>query len=151
LQQIQQQVLDDNTLLLEYSQGEERSYLWAVTKTGITSYELPKRADIEAAAQEFYKNLKSETGNIEEGMKLSQMLLAPVAGQMGNKRLLIVSDGALQSIPFAALPTPDGTSPPTPLLQGEGSKTPPTPLDPPLPPLKRGVEEVSNSPAPPSL
>ncbi|HAA30001.1 MAG TPA: hypothetical protein DCE56_22820, partial [Cyanobacteria bacterium UBA8553] len=41
LQQIQEQVLDDNTLLLEYSLGNERSYLWAVTKTSITSYELP--------------------------------------------------------------------------------------------------------------
>jgi len=29
LSQIQQQVLDDNTLLLEYSLGEEHSYLWA--------------------------------------------------------------------------------------------------------------------------
>jgi len=126
LQQIQQQVLDDNTLLLEYSLGEERSYLWAVTKTGITSYELPPRADIETAAQEFYKQLKSEAGNIEEGMKLSQMLLAPVVNQLGNKRLLIVGDGALQSIPFAALPIPEGTSPPSPLLQGEGSLTPPS-------------------------
>jgi len=126
LQQIQQQVLDDNTLLLEYSLGEERSYLWAVTKTSITSYELPPRADIETAAQEFYKQLKSETGSIQEGMKLSQMLLAPVVNQLGNKRLLIVGDGALQSIPFAALPIPEGTSPPTPLLQGEGSLTPPS-------------------------
>ena len=90
----------------------------AVTKTGITSYELPPRADIETAAQEFYKQLKSEAGSIEEGMKLSQMLLAPVVNQLGNKRLLIVGDGVLQSIPFAALPIPDLTSPPTPLLGG---------------------------------
>jgi CHAT domain-containing protein/Flp pilus assembly protein TadD len=128
LQQIQQQVLDDNTLLLEYSLGEERSYLWAVTKTGIISYSLPPRADIEAAAQEFYKQLTStEEGSPEVGMKLSQMLLAPVANQLGQKRLLIVSDGALQSIPFAALPIPDETSPPTPLLGGEGSSAPPFP------------------------
>jgi CHAT domain-containing protein len=110
LQEIQQQVLDDNTLLLEYSLGEERSYLWAVTKTGITSYSLPPRADIEAAAQEFYKQLTSgEEVSPEVGMKLSQMLLAPVANQLGQKRLLIVSDGALQSIPFAALPIPANT------------------------------------------
>jgi CHAT domain-containing protein len=128
LQQIQQQVLDDNTLLLEYSIGEERSYLWAVTKTGITSYSLPLRADIEAAAQDFYKQLTSpQEGSPEVGMKLSQMLLAPVANQLGQKRLLIVSDGALQSIPFAALPIPETTSPPAPLLGGEGSNSPPFP------------------------
>jgi CHAT domain-containing protein len=34
------------------------------------------------------------------------MILAPVMNQLGNKRLLIVGDGALQSIPFAALPIP---------------------------------------------
>ncbi|HAZ44298.1 MAG TPA: hypothetical protein DDW76_09975 [Cyanobacteria bacterium UBA11369] len=105
LPQIQQQVLDDNTLLLQYSLGKERSYLWAVTKTGITSYELPKRADIEAAATEFYEQLQSESINSPEaGQKLSQMLLAPVANQLGNKRLLIVGEGDLQKIPFAALP-----------------------------------------------
>jgi CHAT domain-containing protein/Flp pilus assembly protein TadD len=126
LPEIQDKVLDDNTLLLEYSLGEERSYLWAVTKTGLTSYELPKRTDIEAAAQEFYNQLKSQVSSPEVGMKLSQMLLAPVASQLGQKRLLIVSDGALQSIPFAALPIPDGTSPPAPLPQGEGSKVSPS-------------------------
>jgi CHAT domain-containing protein len=120
LEQIQQQVLDDDTLLLEYSLGEERSYLWAVTKTGITSYELPKRADIEAAAQDFYKvsgkqkfperrgsGSAPRANSIEVTTKLSQMLLSPVAGQLGQKRLLIVSDGALQYVPFAALPAPD--------------------------------------------
>ncbi len=129
LQQIQQQVLNDNTLLLEYSLGKDRSYLWAVTKSGMTSYELPKGADIEAAAKEFYNQLQSEAvSNPEAGMKLSQMLLAPVASQLGQKRLVIVSDGALQSIPFAALPIPDGTSPPAPLLQGEGSNPAPPSL-----------------------
>jgi CHAT domain-containing protein len=34
------------------------------------------------------------------------MLLGPVASHLGTKRLLIVSDGALQYIPFAALPRP---------------------------------------------
>ncbi|MBE9226614.1 CHAT domain-containing protein [Phormidium sp. LEGE 05292] len=117
LPEIQQQVLDDNTILLEYSLGEKRSYLWLVSKTEITSYELPKRADIEAAAQAFYAQLKSsEIGSPEVGMKLSQMVLAPVANQLGNKRLIIVGDGALQSIPFAALPIPVSASSPTPLI-----------------------------------
>jgi CHAT domain-containing protein/predicted negative regulator of RcsB-dependent stress response len=125
LTQIQAQVLDDNTLLLQYSLGEERSYLWAVTKTGITSYELPKRAEIEAAAQQFYRllntrsyHLRGEPATIqvepseritEVVTQLSQMLLAPVTEQLGNKRLLIVGDGTLQYIPFSALPVP-GTS-----------------------------------------
>src|SRR5262249_51979235 len=41
LKEIQQQ-LGADTLLLEYSLGKERSYLWAITKEMLTSYELPK-------------------------------------------------------------------------------------------------------------
>ena len=32
------------------------------------------------------------------------MILAPPAAEFGKKRLVIVSDGALQYVPFAALP-----------------------------------------------
>ncbi|MDF5733984.1 MAG: CHAT domain-containing protein, partial [Rhizonema sp. PD38] len=119
LPQIQQLVLDDNTLLLEYSLGEERSYLWLVSKTGITTYELPKRADIEAAAQAFNKELleKKDSAAIPEtGMKLSQMILAPVASQLKQKRLLVVSDGALQTIPFTVLPILGNSQTLTPML-----------------------------------
>ncbi len=38
--------------------------------------------------------------------ELSRLLLGPVAGKLGSKRLLIVSDGALQYVPFGALPKP---------------------------------------------
>ena len=120
LTEIQQQVLDDDTMLLEYSLGEERSYLWAVTKTSITSYELPKRTDIEAAAQKFYEQtgrqkpperrglgVTPSANAVEVTAQLSQILLSPVAGQLEQKRLLIVSDGALQYLPFGALPAPD--------------------------------------------
>ncbi|MEG5028202.1 CHAT domain-containing protein [Microcoleus sp. AT8-B1] len=109
LPQIQQQVLDDNTLLLEYSLGEERSYLWAVTKTSFTSYELPSRTEIEATAKNFRDTLTKETTRTspqmvaESAALLSQTILAPVASELGNKRLLIVADGALQYIPFGAL------------------------------------------------
>jgi CHAT domain-containing protein len=125
LAEIQQQVLDADTLLLEYSLGEERSYLWAVSQEAIASFELPKRAEVEAAARGFYDalvafNQPSRRANanaprsmapakpLEAGAALSRMLLAPVAAQLGGKRLLIVADGALQYVPFAALPSPLG-------------------------------------------
>lgn len=126
LAEIQQQVLDDDTLLLEYSLGEKRSYLWLIGKKSFQTFELPERAKIETQAQRFYelltarnKRVKFETVDeknvrVEEADKdfpavaaaLSQIVLAPVAKQLGNKRLLIVADGALQYVPFAALPKP---------------------------------------------
>jgi CHAT domain-containing protein len=113
--QIQQQVLDENTVLLEYFLGKEHSYLWMVTKTSLSSYELPKRADVKAAVNTFRKILKdpSQSNNLTEVAQasepLSQMLLKPVASQLGSKRLLIVSDSALQSLPFSALSLPSQT------------------------------------------
>ncbi|MCT7948311.1 CHAT domain-containing protein [Ancylothrix sp. C2] len=115
LQQIQQEVLDENTLLLQYSLGEERSYLWAVTKNSINSYVLPKQSEIEAAVQTFRKSVTQNSGaNLEIGLPLSQILLSPIANQLANKRLIIVGDGALQYVPFAALPIP--SNPANPLL-----------------------------------
>src|SRR5262249_35778292 len=106
-----QQVLDPNTLLLEYALGEEHSYLWAVTQTSINTYELPKRAEIEAAAQRVYElfsinNPMANKVTAETAAALSQMLLRLVAELLGEKRLLVVADGALQYLPFGALPAP---------------------------------------------
>ncbi|MEW6733415.1 MAG: tetratricopeptide repeat protein [Acidobacteriota bacterium] len=125
LTEIQQKVLDNDTLLLEYTLGSEQSYLWAVTTNSITSYKLPKRADVEAAAlrvyqlftsrprksfetnKRFLQRLKGlETDIAEATAQLSRIVLAPVAEHLNKKRLLIVSEGLLQYIPFAALPTP---------------------------------------------
>ena len=57
LADIQREVLDDNTLLLEYALGEERSYLWAVSRKGHSSYVLPPRAPIEELAGRVYASL----------------------------------------------------------------------------------------------
>lgn len=117
LREIQTDVLDADTLLLEYALGEERSYLWAVTPTSITSYELPKRAEIDTAARRVYELLSDHklwttTGDAAGAQyaaaaaRLSQMVLAPAVAQIQGKRLVIVADGGLQYVPFAALPAP---------------------------------------------
>ncbi|WP_348539911.1 MULTISPECIES: tetratricopeptide repeat protein [Spirulina sp. CCY15215] len=104
LQQIQQQVLDDDTLLLKYDLGAEHTYLWLVSKNDISSYELPPETEIVAAAQLFRTALQNPEAKIDTGLTLSQILLSPVADKLQNKRLLIVGEGILQYIPFAALP-----------------------------------------------
>lgn len=126
LSEIQTAVAADSTLLLEYSLGEERSYLWAVTATSFSSYELPPRAEIEAAARRCYELLtarnqyvKFETADEKRrrvqqadseypsaATALSEILLGPVVKQLGRKHLLVVPDGALEYLPFAALTVP---------------------------------------------
>uniref|UniRef100_UPI00403EB6B2 CHAT domain-containing protein n=1 Tax=Microcoleus sp. TaxID=44472 RepID=UPI00403EB6B2 len=109
LPEIQKQILDDNTILLQYSLGKERSYLWVVTSTGLTSYELPKRAEIETAAKDFLEAITSPIQRdipqkvAQASANLGQVILQPAAAQLGNKRLLIVPDGVLHYTPFQAL------------------------------------------------
>ncbi|MGI8502593.1 MAG: CHAT domain-containing protein, partial [Hassallia sp.] len=108
LPQIQQQ-LDKDSLLLEYSLGSDRSYLWAVTPNSIDTYELPKREEIEKAVTKFRENLQPKTvwdSTAVDATKLSKIILAPVADKLGKKRLVVVADGTLQKIPFAALTEP---------------------------------------------
>ncbi|MFM6153598.1 MAG: CHAT domain-containing protein, partial [Sphaerospermopsis kisseleviana] len=111
LQQIQQQILDENTILLEYSLGEEKSYLWAVSQTEITSYELPKNTEIETLIKDFRREITNQISSPKQLAKvaapLTKILIEPVSKKLGNKRLLIVGDGALQYIPFAALSVPN--------------------------------------------
>jgi CHAT domain-containing protein len=124
LKEIQTEVLDPDTLLLEYSLRDEQSYLWAVTSTSINSYELGSGEEIENAARDFYNLLNARNAPIKDeaneqrdsriaradaaipaaAAALSHRVIAPVADQLGKKRLAIVADGALHFIPFGALP-----------------------------------------------
>ncbi len=113
LRQIQEQVIaDDQTVLLEYSLGMDKSYVWAVTRNSLTSYELPSRALINEAAQKVYKLMATPPGAETENelnsatQELSRMVLSPVAAKLNKRRVIIVADGALNYIPFQVLPMP---------------------------------------------
>ncbi len=134
-----QQLLDADTLLLEYTLGEQHSYVFAVTPDAIAAHELPPRAEIEPLARSVHDALtarnqaikgetpaqrqarweKADGSYASLSAELSRMVLAPVAADIRGKRLLVVGDGALQYIPFAALPDPAHGSPsPVPLIAG---------------------------------
>ncbi|HEX2253676.1 MAG TPA: CHAT domain-containing protein [Thermoanaerobaculia bacterium] len=116
---------DDATLLLEYSLAEERSFLWVLGTDGLTSYELPGRAAIEQRARRFHQLLSAAptadgaAALAAEAAALSEMVLAPAAGRLGDRRLVVVADGALHLVPFAALAdpsSPGGGTGPQPLI-----------------------------------
>lgn len=126
--QLQDKLLDSDSLALEYSLGEDRSYLWIIGPNSFTSHLLPGRAEIDREAQAFYKALTSIPKAQKEGGrpqrsrtnlkifndardKLSRTLLAPIEGIVGHKRLVIVPDGALEYVPFAALVEPKSNQP----------------------------------------
>ena len=114
--------LDSNTLMLYYDLGETQSYLWAVTRNSVTSYVLPHgRKAINQAARNVINMVGSSAmlrqnwltatnmnGNtiLSTTSTLSNLILAPVVDQLDHNRLVIVADGELQYVPFAALNLP---------------------------------------------
>ena len=113
LRRIREQVVaDEETVLLEYSLGAERSYVWAVTRDRVQSYELPARALIERAAEKVYALLSTRPAAAGEDEladasgELSRMVLSPVGALLDRERVVVVADGALNYVPFQFLPEP---------------------------------------------
>src|SRR5262249_49948190 len=120
---------------LEYVLGEENSYLFLVTSKEFASYRLPRRSEIEKRvldlrdliiARSVSQDEKDYVARIQladneypkAAADLTELLLRPVADRLGKLRLVIVADGALQYLPFEALPSPQTarSASPTPLI-----------------------------------
>ncbi len=106
-----QKLLDEDTLFLEYALGESRSFLWAVTKESISSFELPGEDEIEAAARRVHSELSTPGTEGRETAALGRLLLGPVSQRLDGQRLVVVADGALHYLPFAALSSPRQSGP----------------------------------------
>jgi CHAT domain-containing protein/tetratricopeptide (TPR) repeat protein len=129
--EIQTQVLDDDTVLLEYALGSKKSFVWAVTTTSMDVFELPARADIESAVRRLNellttRNLRpageslaanarrirqADQAYLAVEAEAARILLEPVTSTIRGKRLLIVGEGVLQYVPFAVLPEPAAGAP----------------------------------------
>jgi len=132
LAEVQQKVLDDNTALLEYALGADHSYLFTVTKSGVSLYKLPPRAEVDKLATDFRAQLippklqrrivgidvaadqqrglgivQGPSEDLPPFVAASNALykgaIEPAAAVIGDKRILVVADGALNYIPFEAL------------------------------------------------
>jgi CHAT domain-containing protein/tetratricopeptide (TPR) repeat protein len=106
-----QRMLDPETLLLSYVLGEKRSFLFVLGAGSFQAFVLPERIQIEALARAVYKGFLQNRGAMPKSQMqlasatLGGLLLPPAVRQSGKRRLLIVADGLLHYIPFAALPT----------------------------------------------
>jgi tetratricopeptide (TPR) repeat protein len=130
LEEVQKDVLDADTVLLEYTLGAERSWVFQVDQKSVTYRELPGREKIEAAArktvdlltaraagprgetaaQKRARVLQADVELASAARGLSEMLFGTSAPPAG-KRLVIVPDGGLQRVPFAMLPLPGSGDP----------------------------------------
>jgi len=128
LREIQAEIADDDTVVLEYALGDEKSYVWVVDQQRIVAHALPPVDQIrrlvrlyrnaliarqplpgENSLDEYQKRVRgADLAYQVYARRLSQLLLGPLAlGQA--KRVLIVPDGPLQYIPLSALPLPEAS------------------------------------------
>lgn len=119
LAEVQQQVVDEDTVLLQYALGDNRSFLWVVTPDDIASIELPGRDEIVTLTNDLRRIITDASAGRRDlanaARPLTDAILAPVADRIAGKRLLIVADGILQTLPFSVLASP-GQSEYAPLL-----------------------------------
>lgn len=116
VEEIQREYLPADSALLEYHLGAQKSYLWFVDAQRIQVFTLPPAAMIEAEAapvvQEFGHILERRRSPekqvaFERAMrKLSVTLLGQLADVQLPRRLILVPDGVLHRVPFAALRLP---------------------------------------------
>jgi CHAT domain-containing protein/Tfp pilus assembly protein PilF len=108
-QQIQRQVLDPNTVLLEYWLGKSRAYLWMVSQGRLEGFVLSETSVLTRLAKDVTGELADsrkvkKRGVASENLRsLSRELLGPIAGRLEDRRLLIVTTGPLQLVSFDSL------------------------------------------------
>lgn len=106
---VQRQVLDEKTILLEYDLGEERSVLILISASSIELFILPGRAEIERSLRAYIKIVSERSISSKDTQKASERIareLLPFIekGEIRSaERLIVIPDGILHYLPFETL------------------------------------------------
>jgi CHAT domain-containing protein len=131
LAEVQQNVLDDQTVLAEYALHPDESYLFVASKSAVNLFKLPARGNVDKLATDLRAQLIPsklqrrivgiDVAEANRGLGIAssapedaapfvaasnalyKVVLEPAAGMIGEKRLMVVADGALNYIPFEVL------------------------------------------------
>jgi len=117
---LQRQYLPADSAIIQYHLGVQHSYLWIVDAQRVRAFSLPPAATITADASRVIAWLAQnperrdwkKQGSFKRAMKnLSEVLLGQLANVPLPQRLILVPDGILHQLPFAALEMPDTFKP----------------------------------------
>ncbi|MEO8019034.1 MAG: CHAT domain-containing protein [Pseudomonadota bacterium] len=101
-----QAALPADTAVLAYFVGDQRSHAWLLTRTELRHSALPGRRAIQELVSTFVERQRNRRKTTDDPM------FAPLLGNLltgvSARRLLVLPDGPLNGLPFAALPLPHG-------------------------------------------
>jgi CHAT domain-containing protein/predicted negative regulator of RcsB-dependent stress response len=102
-----QRGLTPDELLLSFSLGDKKSFLWGVSRNRLELYQLPSERVVSAHAADYFSAVQKGSA-MREGEALSRDLFEHLDASLAAKRQwLIVGDGVLlDRVPFASLPSP---------------------------------------------
>jgi CHAT domain-containing protein len=103
LQQIQKR-LPANTVVLAYFVGDSTSHAWLLSKRGLRHSMLPGREPLQRAVDAAIEEIRRAKSGDKAQRELSAMLFGSLLAGAREQRMLVIPDGPLNSLPFAALP-----------------------------------------------
>ncbi len=109
---IQNQLLSEETAILQFFFGSKQSYSWLITNEAVRSAILPPKDQLNAKAQELiasvkdaYASGKAVTDPSKPALELAELLeLTDTLSEMDGLNLVVVPDGNLHMLPFSMLP-----------------------------------------------
>ena len=95
--------LRPDELILEYVLAEPHSCVLAITMNGVKKYDLPSSLQIEEMVFAYREAIHGKKANATIAQALFNAVLAPVEEYRSHPSVIIVPDGQLNVLPFAAL------------------------------------------------
>ncbi len=103
-----QKSLGPQALLVEYVLAEPASYVLAITHDSVQHYQLASKQQIETDAKLYRKEILQQKEDKTLAQRLYRELLQPIPEAASKANLIVIPDGVLHLLPFAALQDSDG-------------------------------------------
>jgi CHAT domain-containing protein len=101
---------------IEYAAARDEMYAFVIDGSGISVTRLGKTHEIDAAAEALYdkvRNRETAYSDVQRAAaKLARLVLWPISAKLTHRRVVVVPDDSLHTVPFSVLPwSPDANAP----------------------------------------
>ena len=105
-----QRVLPADTAVLAYFVGDATTYAWLLRRNDLRLVRLGGRADLAGLTDEFVEQKRSTRASTTQPRELGERLFGRLLEGVSEQKLLVIPDGPLNGLPFAAARIPGNTS-----------------------------------------